>query len=52
MQIEFTKAEFREMMDLGVVDIRANNIVYYNNEKFTIETIDKDNKVILTKVKD
>lgn len=50
MKLTFTKAEFREMMDLGVVDIRANNIVYYNNETFEIKVIDNENKVELTKV--
>ena len=50
MKLTFTKAEFREMMDLGVVDIRVNNIVYYNNETFEIKVIDNENKVELTKV--
>ena len=29
MNLKFTKQEFRTLLDLNMIDLRANNIVYY-----------------------
>ena len=49
MILEKTKAQFRELIDSNKIDIRPDDVAYYNNEKFKIKVIDADNKVELTK---
>ena len=45
--IEFTKQQFRELLDLNKIDLRANNICYYQDKKYEIKTLDIDNIVKL-----
>ena len=49
-KIEFTKEQFRKLLDENKVDLRANNIVYYEDEKYEIKTIDAENKVLFMRI--
>lgn len=58
---ELTKQEFRELtMPSGAgkeaqgarMELNPNNYGIINGKKYTIETIDNENKVILTKVEE
>lgn len=48
---EFTKAEFRELLDNNEIDLRSNNICYYMGVKYELVVLDKENIVKLKKVK-
>lgn len=52
MNLKFTKQEFRTLLDLNMIDLRANNIVYYKYKKYEIETLDNKNEVVLKEVKE
>lgn len=47
-EISMTKKEFTELMDKNLIDVRPKNECFYKNLKYTIKTLDVDNKVILT----
>lgn len=52
MNLKFTKQEFRTLLDLNIIDLRANNIVYYKDKKYQIETLDDRNEVVLKEVRE
>lgn len=52
MNLKFTKKEFRTLLDLSMIDLRANNIVYCKDKKYDIETLDNRNEVVLKEVRE
>ena len=52
MNLKFTKQEFRTLLDLNMIDLKANNIFYYKDKKYEIETIDDRNEVVLKEVRE
>ena len=52
MNLKFTKQEFRTLLDLNMIDLRANNIVYYKDKRYEIETLDYKNEVVLKEVRE
>lgn len=48
--LSFTKQDFRTLMDLNEIDLRANNICYYKDNKYEIIVLDSENIVRLMPV--
>lgn len=47
MKHKFTKQEFRDLMDLNIIDLRQNDTCMYKGNLYNIVCIDEENIVEL-----